>query len=244
MSQTTTISSQITSKLKSQTLVKSRANGLLTKYSHILELEPTQYSKSNGSQAMGISKISGLVSGGHKLPKLALELEETDLHVGMMEWLEGIDEKDRKGKEGLELTQITSWLYHVTNNNGKPSQTVFISHLGQGQINFLSNHVAAPTARNVFQPINLTSTFSMPEPSQNNSSINFFDLPNVNLGNFFGDSAPVASGSGAASTSGTSGASVGLEEHGVDVNRDVDDEREDELVSKDAGNGNLMQLDR
>ncbi|KAF9258203.1 hypothetical protein L218DRAFT_1005222 [Marasmius fiardii PR-910] len=77
-----------------------------------------------------------------------------------------------------------------------------------------SNHVAAPTAGN------------------NNSSINFF-----------GDGMPVASGSGATSTSGTSGASVGLEEHGVDVNGDVDDEREDELAGEDAGNGNPMQLD-
>ncbi|KAF9258202.1 hypothetical protein L218DRAFT_1005221 [Marasmius fiardii PR-910] len=178
MSQTTTISSQVALKLKSQTLVKSRANGLLTKYSHILELEPTmlfQVKWKSGDitwlpyheidhldavgdylEAMDISEISGLVSGGHELPKLASELEETDLHVGMMEWLEGIDEKDRKEKEGLELTQdyilvppsflsnlplsdmaITNWLRHITNDNGKPSQTILIGHLGQGQINFL-----------------------------------------------------------------------------------------------------------
>ncbi|KAF9258199.1 hypothetical protein L218DRAFT_763845 [Marasmius fiardii PR-910] len=118
-----------------------------------------------------------------------------------------------------------------------PVQSVFTAATIQ------SNHVAAPTTGNVFQPIELTSAFSTPEPSQNNSSINFFNLPDVNLGNFFGDGAPIASGSGATSTSGTSGASIGLEEQGVDVNRDVDDEREEELAGKDAGNGNPMQLD-
>ncbi|KAJ8088193.1 hypothetical protein PM082_013744 [Marasmius tenuissimus] len=108
---------------------------------------------------MGISDISGLVSGGGEPPKLASDSEETDLHVGVMEWLEGIDEMDRKGTdEGSTLTQfspyrhlvrnpslpytqplldmaITNWLRHVT-HDGKPSQTIVIGHIALGQVSF------------------------------------------------------------------------------------------------------------
>ncbi|KAL0056525.1 hypothetical protein AAF712_016870, partial [Marasmius tenuissimus] len=90
-----------------------------------------------------------------------------------------------------------------------------------------STQVTAPSTGNAFQPIDLTSAFSTPEPSQNNPPINFFDLPDVNLGNFFGDGAPVASGSGTASTSGTSSASVGLEgTEGVEGGADAGEEDE------------------
>ncbi|KAL0565823.1 hypothetical protein V5O48_016194 [Marasmius crinis-equi] len=108
---------------------------------------------------MGISDISGLVSGGREPPELASGLhedqEETKLGVGMMEWLVGIEAEDRKGTEGgtaltknppsnsyslalsaTLLMAVENWLRRHTHADGKPAGIIRIGYPVQGQVQY------------------------------------------------------------------------------------------------------------